>query len=438
MTGKQPVISPLDAWIAGKIGHPGDPLKPETLRSYQLKQINSIIAYAKARSKFYSQTLSGFPDRISSFEEFANFPFTSDANLKIDPTQLICVPQGDISRVVTFNTSGTSGESKRCFFTPEDLELTVDFFGVGMSTMVQAGDRVLILLPDKTPDSVGDLLFRGLKEIGVIPFKHGPVRDPEETLRCMCENRINCLVGVPTQVLALARFHQTRKKEYQLSLKSILLSTDFVPQAIASVIESAWDCSVFNHYGMTEMGLGGGVFCEGQYGYHLREADMYFEIVDPDSGELLPDGETGEVVFTTLTRQGMPLIRYRTGDFSKFLPGSCPCGSELRSLEKINGRIDGRLHIGSRTYHIADLDEVLFRIPGLINYKLRINHAGQYTNLDFKLFFTGLVKRKPEKDLADALNKIGITPDNSTLQYEVITGFPEELSSLAKRKVIEN
>ncbi len=438
MIGNQPGISPLDPWIAGKIGYPGDPFTLENLRSYQLKQINSIIAYAKARSKFYSQTLSGLPDRISSFEDFANFPFTSDSDLKIDPTQLICVPQGDIARVVTFNTSGTTGESKRCFFTPEDLELTVDFFGVGMSTMVRAGDRVLILLPDKTPDSVGDLLYRGLERIGVKPFKHGPVREPEETLRCMCENRINCLVGVPTQVLALVRFQQNRKSDFQVRMKSILLSTDYVPQAIASVIESAWDCSVFNHYGMTEMGLGGGVFCEGQYGYHLREADMYFEIVYPNSGELLPDGETGEVVFTTFTRQGMPLIRYRTGDFSRFLPGNCPCGTELRSLEKINGRIDGSFNIGSRTYQIADLDEVLFPIPGLINYKLRINHAGQHTNLDFKLFFTGLVKIKPEKDLADALNKIGITPDKSTIQYEVITGFPEELSSLAKRKVIEN
>lgn len=438
MTGKQPGITPLDAWITRKIGIPDFPVNLENLRSYQLKKINYIIAYAKKRSKFYSEKFLGLPDPIKSFEEFSHYPFTSDTDLKDDPTRLTCVSQNDIARVVTFNTSGTTGESKRCFFTPEDLELTVDFFGVGMSTMVRAGDRVLILLPDKTPDSVGDLLYRGLERIGVIPFKHGPVHDPFDTLRCICNNRINCLVGAPTQVLALVRFQQTLKKEYPVQIESILLSTDYVPEAITSAIESAWDCSVFNHYGMTEMGLGGGVFCEGQYGYHLREADMYFEIIDPDSGELLPDGETGEVVFTTLTRQGMPLIRYRTGDFSRFLPGNCPCGTELRSLEKIYGRIDGSFNIGSRTYQIADLDEVLIPIPGLINYKLRINHAGQHTNLDFKLFFTGLVKIKPEKDLADALNIIGITPDKSTIQYEVITGFPEELSSLAKRKVIEN
>ncbi len=431
-------ITPLDTWIAEKIGYPGRNVSLKVLQAYQLEQINRVISYAKTSSKFYAERLADLPDHVNSLRDFSLFPFTTEEDLRIDPTRLICVSQNDIARVVTFNTSGTTGESKRCFFTPDDLELAVDFFGVGMSTLVQAGDRVLILLPDKTPDSVGDLLYRSLERIGVLPFKHGPVHDLEETLRCISDNRINSLVGVPTQVLALARFHKTRKIKFPIHMKSILLSTDYVPQAITSAIESAWDCTVFNHYGMTEMGLGGGVFCEGEYGYHLREADMYFEVIDPDTGQALPEGETGEVVFTTLTRQGMPLIRYRTGDFSRFLPGRCPCGSELRSLEKIHSRIDGSFHIGSRSYWIGDLDEVLFPIPGLINYKLRIIHAGQHTNLDFTLFFSGPSKKDPEKALADSLSRIGITPENSVLKCEVITGFPEELSSLAKRKVIQN
>ena len=96
---------------------------------------------------------------------------------------------------------------------------------------------------------------------------------------------------------------------------------------------------------MTEMGLGGGVQCSARQGYHLREADLYFEIVDPHSGEPLPEGELGEVVFTTLTREGMPLIRYRTGDLSRFLPGQCPCGTLLRSMESIRQRVAGNLEL---------------------------------------------------------------------------------------------
>jgi phenylacetate-coenzyme A ligase PaaK-like adenylate-forming protein len=431
-------ITPLDAWIAGKIGSPGGHVSLKDLQSYQLEKINRVILFARTASKFYTERLAGLPDHVDSLREFSRFPFTTEEDLRNDPTRLICVSQNEIARVVTFNTSGTTGESKRCFFTPDDLELTVDFFGVGMSTMVQEGDRVLILLPDKIPDSVGDLLFRGLQRIGVIPYKHGPVHDLDETLRCMCENRINCLVGVPTQVLALVRFQQARNNQYPVRLKSILLSTDYVPEAISSIIESAWNCAVFNHYGMTEMGLGGGVFCEGNHGYHLREADMYFEIIDPQTGQTLPEGETGEVVFTTLTRKGMPLIRYRTGDRSRFLPGLCPCGSELRSLEKISGRILQEILIKSQPMRISDLDETLFSIPGLINYRLFISGNPDAVDFHFTLYFADTPDIDIEKELFYRLNKIGVGIESDRISYKVITGFPEELSSMAKRKISRN
>jgi phenylacetate-coenzyme A ligase PaaK-like adenylate-forming protein len=304
-----------------------------------------------------------------------------------------------------------------------------------MSTMVHEGDRVLILLPDKTPDSVGDLLYRGLERIGVKPFKHGPVHDLNETLHCICGNRINCLVGVPTQVLALVRFQQARKQEYPVRLKSILLSTDYVPEAISSIIESAWNCAVFNHYGMTEMGLGGGVFCEGDHGYHLREADMYFEIIDPRTSQTVPDGETGEVVFTTLTRHGMPLIRYRTGDRSRFLPEPCPCGSELRSLEKISSRMQQEFQISGQPYHISDLDEILFAIPGLINYRLAFLKQNHMDDLHFILYFMENHDENVEKELSNRLSIHGIDTHRVDISTEIITGFPEELSSMAKRKI---
>jgi phenylacetate-coenzyme A ligase PaaK-like adenylate-forming protein len=89
---------------------------------------------------------------------------------------------------------------------------------------------------------------------------------------------------------------------------------------------------------MTEMGLGGAMACEERVGYHPREADLIFEIIDPQTGGPLPEGEVGEVVFTTLTRAAMPLIRYRTGDLSRWIPGNCPCGSVLKRLDRIADR----------------------------------------------------------------------------------------------------
>jgi acyl-coenzyme A synthetase/AMP-(fatty) acid ligase len=121
---------------------------------------------------------------------------------------------------------------------------------------------------------------------------------------------------------------------------------------------------VFEHYGMTEMGLGGGVDCEAHAGYHLREADLYVEIVDPLTGEPLPEGVRGEVVFTTLTRRGMPLVRYRTGDLSRFLPGPCPCGTVLRRLERVRGRLAGQ----TAEVTMPELDEALFAVPGVVDF----------------------------------------------------------------------
>lgn len=430
-------ITPLDNWISRKIGAPERGLSHDSLGIYQLAQINNMLAYVKKNSRYYRNTLHSYPDRVSSFKEFSQIPFTTEDVLRNISEKLICVSQQDIARVVTFNTSGTTGMSKRCFFTPDDLELTMDFFGVGMSTLVEAGDRVLILLPDKTPNSVGDLLYKGLERISAHPFKHGPVHDLDETLQYICQNQINCLVGVPTQVLALVRYQQTQAKEYPVLMKSILLSTDYVPNAISCAIESDWECTVFNHYGMTEMGLGGGVFCEGRYGYHLREADMYFEIIDPVTGLNLPDGESGELVFTTLTRQGMPLIRYRTGDITRFLPDPCPCGSMLRSLEKISGRVQQKFQLCRHDYLISDIDEALFPYPGLINYQLSIVHKLHADELKFKLHLLAQPANTIKNDIAVRLKQIGISPPQAVLSCETIPGFPEELSSMAKRKVRE-
>jgi phenylacetate-coenzyme A ligase PaaK-like adenylate-forming protein len=121
-------------------------------------------------------------------------------------------------------------------------------------------------------------------------------------------------------------------------MKAILLSAEYVSDENVRIIEEIWDCKVFEHYGMTEMGLGGAMACETRIGYHPREADLIFEIIDPESGAALPDGEYGEIVFTTLTREAMPLVRYRTGDFSRFIPEPCPCGSKLKRLDRVANR----------------------------------------------------------------------------------------------------
>jgi phenylacetate-coenzyme A ligase PaaK-like adenylate-forming protein len=188
----------------------------------------------------------------------------------------------------------------------------------------------------------------------------------------MCQEKANCLVGVPVQVLAMARYWE-KLGGNKWAPSCALLSTDHIPTAIVRELKRIWNCEIYEHYGMTEMGLGGGLECSVHQGYHMREADLYFEIIDPVTAQPLPDGEYGEVVFTTLTRQGMPLIRYRTGDISRFFVNQCPCGSILRRLERVRTRKEGTICLGEgRTFTIADLDEVLFTLPEVTNFTAEV------------------------------------------------------------------
>ena len=370
-------ITPLEAWIREKtrIG-PGPAGRSfvEALEDYQLRRVNETIDYARRNAPFYRRHLASLPAApLSALSDIARIPFTTPSDLAGDPFGFLAVRQDDVARIVTLRTSGSTGEAKRLFFTEEDLELTVDFFHHGMSTLVRPGQRVAVLLPGERPDSVGDLLARGLRRMDVHALVYGPVTDPVHAACAVASFGAHCLVGIPTQVLAVAR-SRAGAAIGKGRIESVLLSTDYVPRAIAKTLEEVWGCRVFTHYGMTEMGLGGGVECEALDGYHLREADLYFEVVDHETGEACPDGVTGEVVFTTLTRRGMPLIRYRTGDIARIIPEPCPCGSVLRRMERVRGRWDGAVRLGPEcTLTLSDMDEALFRLPGLLDYRVTVS-----------------------------------------------------------------
>ena len=205
--------------------------------------------------------------------------------------RFLCVSQDEISRVVTLSSSGTTGTPKRVFFTADDQDLAVDFFQCGTANLAEKGDRVLVLLPGETPGSVGDLLAAGIGRFGAVPVRHGMIRSLAEALRQVTAEGVSSIIGIPVQVLALARYAEA--EGIAPRIKSVALVSDHVPSSIVAELKRLWKCAVFEHYGATEMGLGGGVDCEAHAGYHLREADLYFEIVDPRSGEAVSDGQPG-------------------------------------------------------------------------------------------------------------------------------------------------
>jgi phenylacetate-CoA ligase len=400
-------LTPLEPWIAAKIGEEGRPLSPEALRSYQLASLNRTLSLVQRASAHYRTSLGGREIRLTALEDLADLPFTTAEDLRSAPFDFLCVGQDEVERIVTLPTSGTTGPAKRIFFSAGDQELTRDFFHRGMSTMVSAGDRVLILLPGGLPGSVGDLLRDGLERMEVEGIPHGPVTDTGHTLGVIVKERVTALVGIPVQVLQLARTAAADGRHRYTGLKSVLLSTDRVPRAVVRAVEDTWGCDVYNHYGSTEMGLGGGVDCRARAGYHLREADLLFEIVDPVTGRPVPDGVGGEVVFTTLTRTAMPLIRYRTGDASHFMPEPCPCGTLLRRMAHVDDRLAGGITLpGGEILRESDFDEALFPVDGLADFRVLFAQGEGRATLVLHIRLCGGTTRLDRDEILRALRKL--------------------------------
>jgi phenylacetate-CoA ligase len=366
-------ISPLHPWINNKIGD-------MTLDEYRISCIGFTIDHAKENSAFYRDHLGGLKSSdIRSIDDIAGIPTMSSDDIARNPGLLVCVSQSEISRIITLNTSGTTGNPKRIYFTEDDLELTVEFFMHGMMTFVGSKDRVLILMPGGKYGSVGCVLKEALGRIGVFSEIHGVINDIDSCIGDIERLGINCLVGIPVQVHELSYEAQRRGIK---SIDRVLLSADYVPESLAKNIEENFGCTVFSHYGMTEMGFGGGVECSAFEGYHMRESDLYFEVLDPESGMPVEDGLLGEVAFTTLNRRGMPLIRYRTGDISRFIAGNCGCGSNHRRLDKVRGRKSEFIELQNGLFiGLPELDEEMFKIRGIVNYKVKLYRGNLFSAL---------------------------------------------------------
>lgn len=395
--------SPLDAWLAERIGAVPE---PAALARWQGMALRRTLAWAREMSPFYARRLAGIDPAAVGPEDLDRLPRTSAEDLRGSDGEFLCVSRDEIARVVTLRSSGTTGPAKRTHFTAQDLEATREFFTVGMSTFAGPGSRVFILLPGERPDSVGDLLARSLEGLGAAAVPHGPVTDPAAAAAALAGSGADCVVGLPVQVLSLVRGpHASRVPAGQV--KSALLVSDHVPRAVVRAVEDGWGCRAFSHWGMTETGLGGGVECEVRDGYHLREADLLVEVTDPDTGRALPPGETGEVVFTTLSRRGMPLIRYRTGDLAAWRTGPCPCGSVLRRLGPVRGRVDGAAGLGNGLrLDICDLDEALFPLPGVLDFSARLGGNARAGLLCVWLYVTPGAEAETQARAAAALEDL--------------------------------
>ena len=305
------------------------------------------------------------PDQVLALEEKTrDLPFTSEEALMGDRPRLLAAEPKDIARIITVNTSGSTGPRKRIYFTDGDLQKTADFFTPGMAPMIGAGDRVLVFMRGTGTYSIAGLLSIAVERLGGTVRNYGEVKDLEDAAKA-AENA-ECLVMMPGDAAALAALYP------RLRPKSVLLSADHISRSAARRVTRAWKCRLFLHWGMTETGYGGAVTAAPE-GPYLFRRDLYAETIDPASGRRLSAGELGELVITMPEREGMPLIRYRTGDRARLAVDK----NGRQVLTDLPGRLSDEVLLpeGQRI-SIHSLDELLYEEEDLAWYEAALTKGG--------------------------------------------------------------
>lgn len=360
----------LETWIESVEGLPE--LTREALESLQLRRLNETLGKLKARGGFYKD----YPETLGSLSELGKLPFTTAADLSAYPGKFLLTSQSEVSRVISGATSGTTGPAKRVFYTDNDTEHTVGFFAAGISEMLGPGEKCFIAFPFTGPFGLGDLIAQAVERLGAIPIKAGFGQTWGEMAELVQQTQPETYIGFPVTLLSLLRMYGEA-----FPIRRALVSGDACPPGVLAELETHLGSRLYPHYGSRECGLGGAVTCPAFEGMHLRENHIIPEIID-ETGRVLPDGEYGELVITTIGADAMPLIRYRTGDYTRILP-PCKCGGVTKRLDRVSRR-EGSLSI-------EDLDSSLFRIKGLVDYRAsfdaglvidgRVLHSGLETQI---------------------------------------------------------
>ena len=338
----------LENWICEIEALPE--LTREGLEALQLQRLNETLNRVKNRSGFYRD----YPKKLDNLKQLQTLPFTTAADLSACPGKFLLTSQSEVSRVISGATSGTTGPAKRVFYTANDTEYTVGFFAAGISEMLYPGEKCLIAFPFTGPFGLGDLIAQAVERLGAVPVRAGFGQPWKELCKLVRNTKPETYIGFPVTLLSLVRLYGA-----DFPIQRALVSGDACPAGVLMELEKSLGSKLYPHYGSRECGLGGAVTCQAFEGMHLRENHIIAEIID-ENGNVLPDGEYGELVITTIGMEAMPLIRYRTGDFTRILP-PCPCGGVTKRLDKVSRR-EGRISI-------EELDSRMFRIGELVDYR---------------------------------------------------------------------
>lgn len=379
----------------------------------QLEQVNDRIKCLIGAGSFYGKKLAEHGiTSVTSQEEFEALPFSEKKDLRdAYPLGLMSAPENKIVRI--HSSSGTTGVPVIIPYTAKDVDDWAIMFKrcyemAGITDM----DRIQIT-PGYGLWTAGIGFQNGAEKLGAMVIPMGP-GNTEKQLQMMMDMKSTVLCSTSSYALLLAEEIEKRGIGDKIHLKKGVIGSERWGEKMRQRISNELGIELYDIYGLTEIyGPGIGISCKCDCGMHYWDDYIYIEIIDPVTGKNVPDGEMGEIVITTLVKEGAPLIRYRTHDLSRIIPGECECGSKFQRLDVIAGRTDDMMKIKGVNVFPSQIEEVLKTFSEISSeYQIRISHLDGKDTMRIYVETNGHVDfEELGRRIAEAVkSKIGFTP----------------------------
>lgn len=388
----------------------------EDLEALQLERLQALVKRVYQKIPFYKESFdkAGInPEDIKSLADLTKLPFTVKQDMRdAYPFGLFAVPRKDVVRVHC--SSGTTGTATVVGYTQKDLENWGDCFARALYGAGCGPDSTLQIAYGYGLFTGGLGAHNGGERAGctVLPMSTG---NTKRQVRLMKDFDVDCLCCTPSYALNIAEVAQEEGYDiHEFPIHAGILGAEPCSEATRAEIEQKMGIQVYDIYGLSEvMGPGVACECEKQHGLHVCEDQFIIEILDPKTLKPVPDGEWGEVVFTTLCKECSPLVRYRTRDISRILVGECECGRTFRRMDRIAGRTDDMMILRGVNVFPSQIEEEIVSFPEIApQYQLILTTKGTLDHAELRVetvpeFPFDEIRRleKLKKDLQKALKE---------------------------------